>query len=172
MRTLIDGYNLLHAIGRLTPRHGKNALEGARRALLLQVKSGHSAGEEVTVVFDAGAAPPGAPAEEVYEHIHFRFAHEQTADDLIEEIIRDEPNPRLLAVVSDDHRIQHAARRKGCTILGCLDYYERLQQPVPVPPAPSREVPAKPDSSTSEEKQQWMEAFRDIEDDPQMREGF
>ena len=47
---------------------------------------------------------------------------------LIEELIRNEASPRLLTVVSDDHRIQHAARRRGCVVLGCLDYYERLVQ--------------------------------------------
>jgi predicted RNA-binding protein with PIN domain len=172
MPTLIDGYNLLHAIGRLTARHGKNALEGARRALLLQIKTALAPEDEVTVVFDAGAAPPGLPAEEAHDRIHFRFAQEQTADDLIEEIIRQEGNPKQLTVVSDDHRIQRAARRRGCTIAGCLDYYERLQQPIPSPPAAEPEKPAKPESATAEEKQRWMEAFGDVDDDPEMRDGF
>jgi len=172
MPTLIDGYNLLHAMGRLTARDGKKALEGARRWLLLQVKLGRTAGDDVTVVFDASAAPPGAPASEEHDHIHFKFAHGQTADDLIEDIIHGESSPRLLTVVSDDHRIQHAARRRGCVVLGCLDYFERLQQPTPVPPAPAVEVSVKPEGSTPEETQRWLEAFRDVPDDPLMRDGF
>ncbi len=172
MPTLIDGYNLLYAMGRLTARDGKKALEGARRWLLLQVTSGHTGGEDVTVVFDGSAAPPGAPAVEEHDRIHFKFAHGQTADDLIEDIIHDESSPRSLTVVSDDHRIKHAARRRGCQVMGCLDYYERLQQPAEAPPTPVAEVPAKPERSTPEETQRWLEAFRDVPDDASFRDGY
>ena len=47
------------ALDKLIARDGKNALEGARRSLFLQVKAGHPAADEVTVVFDAASAPPG-----------------------------------------------------------------------------------------------------------------
>src|SRR5438045_2460107 len=128
MPTLIDGYNLLHAMGRLTARDGKKALEGARRSLLLKVRSGHGpGGDGVTVVFDGNGAPPGAAAEDTFDGILVKFAHGQTADDMIEELIRAENRPGALTVVSDDHRIKHAARRRGCPVLGCLDYYETLQ---------------------------------------------
>ena len=58
MHYLIDGYNLLHALGRLQTRTG---LEKARLRLLSRL---HTAfGNEsvhVTVVFDAAHPPPGA----------------------------------------------------------------------------------------------------------------
>ncbi len=174
MAILIDGYNLLHAVGRLSARDPKKALEGARRSLLLKVRGGQGVGaESVTVVFDAGKAPPGAPSEEEFDGIHVKFAHGETADDMIEDTIRKESNPRSLTVVSDDHRIQHAARRRGCLVLGCLDYYKKLlKKRCPSIPILSTESSAKPESSSREETQHWLDAFADIDDDPRMRDGY
>jgi predicted RNA-binding protein with PIN domain len=172
MPTLIDGYNLLFSMGRLSPRSSKHALEGARQWLLLTIRSGFGPGvEEVTVVFDAQHAPPGARSESVVSGIQVRFARGQTADDLIEEIIRVESNPKFLVVVSDDHRIQQAARRRGCTVQGCLDYYESLRAPPTPNQAAALDPPAKPDRSSPEEIQHWLDTFSDI-DDSQMPDGF
>jgi predicted RNA-binding protein with PIN domain len=165
MPHLIDGYNLLYAMGRLTPRSNRHNLESARKALLIQLVAGHGpdAGG-VTVVFDAQAAPPGSPGADSHGGVRVLFSQGQTADDLIEELIRHESSPRLLTVVSDDHRIQQAARRRGCTVLGCLDYYERLQdrevRPVVTPPEP----PGKPEQMSAEETQQWLDVFKDADE--------
>lgn len=117
----------------------------------------------VTVVFDAGNAPPGTTDETERAGVRVRFARGQTADDLIEELIRDEPNARALTVVSDDNRIKEAARRKGCVVMGCLDYCERWQQPRRPAAAPSVE-PAKPEAMTEEETRRWLEAFGDADE--------
>jgi predicted RNA-binding protein with PIN domain len=173
MPTLIDGYNLLYATGRLTARVGKHGLEGARQSLLQQVRTGHGLhAAEVTVVFDARSAPPGARWEAEFNGVLIKFARDQTADDLIEDLIRAEPSPRLLTVVSNDHRIQQAARRRGCQVLACLDYYEQYLQPhrSSAPPPPP-EQPSKPETSTPEEVQRWLDAFADVDDDPQFRQA-
>jgi predicted RNA-binding protein with PIN domain len=166
MPHLIDGYNLLFATGRLTARSARHSLEGARKDLLIQVAAGHGpTGSGVTVVFDAQSAPPGCPSADDRGGVRVLFAKGKTADDLIEELIRDEPSPRLLTVVSDDHRIQQAARRRGCTVLGCLDYYEHLQTRPVRPPPPPCEPPAKPERSSPEETQQWLDVFKDADDE-------
>jgi predicted RNA-binding protein with PIN domain len=172
MPFLIDGYNLLHAMGRLTARDGKKALAGARRSLLLKVHGGRGLDKMVTVVFDAAGAPPGAPAQETFDGIQVKFSRGETADDMIEELIRDEARPRSLTVVSDDHRIQHAARRRGCAVLGCLDYYEQLEHPRRAEEVSATEPSIKPETSSLEEKKHWLDAFQEIDDDPYMRDGY
>jgi predicted RNA-binding protein with PIN domain len=117
------------------------------------------------VVFDARSAPPGAPREDAHGGVRVLFAQGQTADDLIEDLIRDEASPRLLTVVSDDNRIRQAARRRGCAVLGCLDYYERLlERRAATPPPPPPDPPVKPERSSPEETEQWLEVFRDADD--------
>jgi predicted RNA-binding protein with PIN domain len=169
MPYLIDGYNLLHALGLLTARMARHGLESARANLLQRLRASRAPeAADVTVVFDAAGAPPGAPPEADHGTVRFLFARGQTADDLIEDLIRRAPVPRGLTVVSDDHRVRRAATRRGCAVLGCVDYCERLTRTEQAPPA--AEPPAKPDSSP-EDTQRWLDVFGD-DDDPSWREGY
>lgn len=173
MAYLIDGYNFLHALGRLTPRSGRTALEGARRWLLVQLRHGPEVSHDTTVVFDANTSPPGSRGRIDEGGISLLFARDQSADDLIEELIEAEDNPRSLTVVSDDRRIQHAGRRRGCRVLGCLDFHERcLQTPPPAQtPVLAEETNAKPDTPSPEETREWLDAFSKA-DDPLFRDPF
>src|SRR5262245_23853529 len=102
MRYLIDGYNLLHAMGVLHGRGGQTGLEQARRRLLGLLRGAlGDAAETVTVVFDAADGPPGAAAEVKVQGIEVRFsARRELADDLIERLIQHDAAPRQLMVIS------------------------------------------------------------------------
>jgi predicted RNA-binding protein with PIN domain len=171
MRYLIDGYNLLHAMGLLLGKVGPHGLEKARLALLgrLHARYGADAGR-VTVVFDASRAPPGAAAEQDYKGVRVRFALREEADDVIEELIRSDSAPRRLTVVSDDHRLQNAARRRCCPVLGCLDFLDELARPRPA--RARREAPAKPDGVSRDDLQRWLRTFADVDRDPRLGDGL
>src|SRR5438552_2876983 len=127
---LIDGYNLIHAMGLLPPRVGPGGLEKARLALLGLLK-GSFGGEAsaVTVVFDGSRAPPGTDVAQTYHGIRVQYAQgEQEADDLIEDFLRHAGAPKSLTVVSDDHRLQTAARRRHASVLPCGDFLDFLKQ--------------------------------------------
>jgi hypothetical protein len=97
MRYLIDGYNLLHAMGLLSGKVGPHGLEKARLDLMDRLCETHGdSAAAVTVVFDAAKAPPGADAETEYRGIHIRYALDGEADDVIETLIQHEPAPRRL----------------------------------------------------------------------------
>jgi predicted RNA-binding protein with PIN domain len=170
---LIDGYNLLHATGMLCgPAAGPHGLEKARRRLLGYLR--HLHGDEaraVTVVFDAAGAPPGVPAEQDYHGLRVRFAvgHPE-ADDLIELLIREAAAPRDLHVVSDDHRIQHAARRRRCRVLPCADYLDGLERRRRRRPRP--EAPEKGAGVSEAETARWLAEFGDLANDPSWKELF
>jgi predicted RNA-binding protein with PIN domain len=113
MALLIDGYNLLHVTG-LVGRAG-SGLQGSRNALLRFLASAIEPKElsETTVVFDATEAPPGLPRVVTHEGMTVRYASEYPdADALLEELIAAHHVPRSLTVVSSDHRVQRAARRR------------------------------------------------------------
>jgi len=172
MLYLIDGYNLLYALGVLHKRMGPEGLEKARQNLLGVLHG--SFGDEsanVTVVFDAARPRPGAAAEMEYHGIHVRFAIGMAAaDDLIEVFIRKASAPRHLTVVSDDHRLQKAARRRRCVVSGCGDFLQALERRRRSPAAAPDEPPAKPTRVSREETQHWLEEFADLADDPAMKE--
>ena len=172
MRYLIDGYNLLHAMGLLRGKAGPHGLEKARLALLGHLCGCHRADvSAVTVIFDAAGAPPGAVPEDEYQGLHISYALDGKADDRIEDLIRHEATPNQLTVVSDDHRIQQAARRRRCLVLGCLDYLDEMER-LRHRKAPSEPVPAKPEKVTDGETQYWLREFADLADDPKVRDAL
>ncbi len=165
MRYLIDGYNLLHAL--LGPPAGPQGLEAARQRLLdrlLELPRVEPA--RLTVVFDAYRSPAGIPTRLDYRGIHLHFAVGQTADDLIEQLIHDDTHPRTLAIVSNDRRLQVAARRRSCLGLDCLDWVEQMKQ---ISPGERRtERAEKPEATGANEE--WLRTFGGIDttdpDDP------
>jgi predicted RNA-binding protein with PIN domain len=169
MHYLIDGYNLLHAMGVLHGRLGPTGLEKARLRLLGLLRAAYPPAEapQVTVVFDAAGAMAGATEVQDYHGIRVHFAVRQPqADDLIEILIGSDSAPKQLRVVSDDHRIQQAARRRRCVVVGCEEYLRWLQRhfrrPDPKPPPEA----AKPERVSAAETQQWLKEFADLENDP------
>lgn len=173
MHYLIDGYNLLHAMGALTGRVGPNGLEKARLRLLglLRAAYGDEAGT-VTVVFDASGAPANAPPAQDFHGVGVRFAREQEADDVIEEAVRRSSVPRQLTVVSDDRRVQQAARRRDCEVLGCGDYLDALERRRRPARRPRAQKPAKPEGVSREETAHWMNEFAGLDDDPDFKDLF
>jgi hypothetical protein len=46
---------------------------------------------------------------------------------MIEELLEQHPSPRSLVVVSSDHRVQRAARRRGATYVDSARWYSELR---------------------------------------------
>jgi predicted RNA-binding protein with PIN domain len=115
LKLLIDGYNLLQAAGQFGSAAGVGTLESARLALLdfLVDSLSPADAKRTVVVFDAAAAPLGRPSVLEHDGLTVRFSRRQgSADDLIEELLETVEDPRHLTVVSSDHRVQRAARRR------------------------------------------------------------
>jgi hypothetical protein len=170
MPFLIDGYNLLHAMGLLNGPVGPHGLTKARTRLLGLLAAAHGDAGDVTVVFDARRAPAGADGEEERGAVHVEYTHREEADDRIEWHIAHDAAPKRLVVVSDDHRLQQAARRRACAAWRCADYLdwlERRRRERPPPPKID-----KPDAVSSGEAERWLAAFGDVQDDPELREFF
>ena len=173
MRYLIDGYNLLHAVEVQRNFAGPHGLEAARHRLLDRLRRALGADAvHVTIVFDASRAPPRASTHQDYHGIIVQFAVHEQADDRIEELIRHDPAPKQLTVVSSDRRLQEAARRRDCRVLDCLTYLERLDHPERPPPTATADSPAKPEGLSAEETQHWLEEFGGLEKEPGLRDWF
>ncbi|MGA2798943.1 MAG: NYN domain-containing protein [Thermoguttaceae bacterium] len=131
MSIIIDGYNLLYMAGILGEGRGPRSLELSRLALLNFLAESLLPREiaKTIVVFDAKDAPWGA--KNVLEHrgIAVQFASRwPDADCLIEELIRLDSAPRRLTVVSSDHRLQRAARRRKAKAVDSDVWYNELVQ--------------------------------------------
>jgi predicted RNA-binding protein with PIN domain len=165
MAILIDGYNLLYASGILGRGRGPGFLERSRQALLNFLAESLEEKElaRCTVVFDASdSAPKGLPRTITHRGILVKYASGlPSADELIEQLILEDTSPRKLIVVSSDHRLHRAAKRRKATPVDSdiwfsqtlrlrIDRQKRAAEPSAAkPPAPS----------TEGEIRFWMRAF-------------
>jgi predicted RNA-binding protein with PIN domain len=155
---LIDGYNLLHAVG-LAGRTPPGTLDRARTRLLdWLADAARDRNAVLRVVFDA-AATSRRSTEEDHRGVRVLFATGRTADELIEELVNADPRPDRLTVVSNDAQVQEAARRRGCGVRTCQGFTDWLigENGAPTTPAPETEKPA-PDA-TPDEMAAWLAAF-------------
>jgi predicted RNA-binding protein with PIN domain len=138
VEVLIDGYNLLHAAGLAKSRYARGELQ-RRRLTLLQLL-GRLLDPEVqsrtTVVFDSHRAPPDDPSSVVTSSVRVRFSKAPLeADDLIEQLLREHSSPAQVLVVSSDHRLHKAARRRGATAIDSDVFLDQLEDDAdPSPP--------------------------------------
>jgi hypothetical protein len=160
MALLIDGYNILNAAGIVPPGSGRGSLERSRVALLnfLVEALGPAEAAQTTVVFDARHPPPGLPRRVEHRGLAVRFASQYPdADTLLEELIAADTAPRRLTVVSSDHRVQRAARRRRARAVDSHVWYAELlgRRRVSRPNAPVH--PTLPLSQL--EVQRWLAEF-------------
>jgi uncharacterized protein len=170
---LIDGYNLIHALGMIQKHIGPGDLEIARRQLLdFLITIFGSDGPCITVVFDAKQSPPGIARQQEYQGLHIDFAPKaQSADDRIEDLIEASAEPHALVVISNDARLQAAAERRGAspwTHEALLDFLEEKGKPAPRANA----EPERLCEVNEEERKRWLEEFGSIEKDPDLKEFF
>ena len=129
MPLLIDGYNLLNAAGILGRGRGPGSLERARQALLNTLVESLPPDEvpRTTVVFDASESPWGVAKQIDHRGITVQFASkDDDADTVIEQLIAADSAPKRLTVVSSDHRIQRAAKRRRATAIDSDIWFAQL----------------------------------------------
>jgi predicted RNA-binding protein with PIN domain len=171
---VIDGYNLLFAMGVMRKQMGPTGLEKARLRLLGLLRNAFDDdAPSVTVVFDAAGAPPDLEEEQDFRGLHVRYAiHHEQADDLIEQLIHQSSAPKQLVVVSDDHRIQKAARRRHCQVRGCGDFLDWLDGQSAKRRRRQPEAPEKLGGASQRDTQHWLDEFADLDQDKDMKELF
>ena len=134
-RLLVDGTNLLHALGRADGPLPPAAVIGRLRALV-------PAGIVATVVLD-GTPAPGAIDRRVTSGIEVRYSGRRPADALLVDLAGMAPTTTL--VVTDDNELATSLRRFGSRTVRTgwmADQLgrQRLQAPAagrPRPPAPA-----------------------------------
>ncbi len=163
MHYLIDGYNLLRAIRKLSDTVPPGVLELERNWLLKNLhdllKESADTSAEITVVFDGqrGFGKSERKPDKKFPEITVVFTAGMDADTYIENALTAETFPKQLVMVSDDRRLVKAALKKGCLQVGCLDLEFHLRDNS----KPKEEIfiPLKPVKLTPDETAHWEEIF-------------
>jgi predicted RNA-binding protein with PIN domain len=164
---IVDGYNLMHFLGLVRPQ-GPKSLEKSRIALQEWLRKSHGARiANVTLVYDGRFSE--RPKQEIQDDhgLRVQFSTGESADDLIEELLRHHTQPQRLTIVSNDRRIQEAARRRGAIPSSCNDYLDAIMEQGHAPP-PIPKVPEKP-AASADEVAHWLKEFSDLQADPELR---
>jgi predicted RNA-binding protein with PIN domain len=157
---IIDGYNLLHVTGLFG--RGKSSLEASRQALLGFLAAAVEPEEiaATTVVFDAAAAPPGLPDRFTVRGIDVQFARDYgSADELLEELIAAHPTPRKLTVVSSDHRVQRAAKKRRAQAVDSDAWYRTAAEQLHARRRQPKTADVKPEAPSPAEVAAWVREF-------------
>jgi predicted RNA-binding protein with PIN domain len=164
MRLLIDGYNVIFSCGLAGRGRGWDALMRSRNQLISILSFRLDDGErsDATIVFDAlQSTTMDAPTTQKINELTVIYAvdHED-ADSLIESLIKRHPTPKLLTVVSSDHRIQKAAVRRKATAIDSELWWDQViaNHRLVVPEGRSAES-IKELRLTEDEKKAWLIEF-------------
>jgi predicted RNA-binding protein with PIN domain len=159
---LIDGYNLWWNTGEFGPDNDNGTLQGARDSLTNWLITTLPANlrKKTVLVFDAKKPPPnrGFLFARSGITIHFAVGYPD-ADTLMEEYIRIHHAPRNLTVVTSDHRIQRAAKRKRATAMDADRWARQIQHQFQTTDGKQANT-GKPNPSLSDhEVIGWMKGF-------------
>ncbi len=107
MAYLIDGFNLIYKFPELEEHMYAGNLDEARRGLLeLLSRFSKIKKAKIRVVFDGKRAMgDSARREKTRSGIDVYYSQEYSADHLIKEFIKKDPNPRMATVVTSDNGI-------------------------------------------------------------------
>jgi len=106
MALLIDGFNLIYKFPDLEGMMYEGRLNDARKGLLNKLKEYQKIKKiNIRVVFDGKRNPSDTTRQETSGTIDVYYSHEYSADHLIKEFIKKDPNPRMETVVTSDKGI-------------------------------------------------------------------
>jgi predicted RNA-binding protein with PIN domain len=128
VRTLVDGYSLLHNWPELAPGAPRHS-ERARDELIFVLTKYHDVtGEPITVFFDGTGAPPGAPKNEPNRDVEILFSRRgQKADDMIERAAHRFQAYGEILVVTDDNAERDTVSGFGGHVASCQNFIRMIE---------------------------------------------
>lgn len=113
------------------------------------------------VVFDGGPPPEPAAEPAADDRIEVHYSGRRNADEIIAEHIAANTAPRRLTVVSTDHEIRRAARRRRCKTQSSEEFAAGLMRAMDRPRKPRpAEPPEKRLGLTAEQTEAWLKELQ------------
>jgi len=153
MTFLIDGYNLMHAVGSVPAGVLARQFDAARGRFLDWLAESPALKPYFAVtriVFDAQHATRDWGTT-THRGLTVTFSFRQTADDLIETYLALDKNPQKIRLVSNDVRLQTAAKRVRAKPMACSEFVDWLADPIGSGDGPKDHAPVAPEKPESSE---------------------
>ena len=112
------------------------------------------------MVFDGPAPPPPLAGQIGHPAIHVTYSGTGTsADSVLTEILETDSAARRLLVVSSDHEIVRAARRRRARSMGSEEFWRQVQRDLSRPPRVRVEPKEKEAGLRPDDVQRWLDEF-------------
>jgi len=153
---LVDGNNLLHAA-----RGAEQTGPLVGRSLLCDAlaKWARRRRERVHVVFDGRAPRPDLAKQIGTSDIRVSYSGRRSADAVLIETLETDSAARRILVVSSDHEIIRAARRRRAKAMRSGEFWTMVQRDLSRPKAKPAEPPEKRRGLTPPAAEQWLKEF-------------
>lgn len=167
---IVDGYNLMHAAGIARQRYAQGDMQKCRNELEIHIAGllSESALKRTTVVYDAFSSPGDDQRVFHRRGLKVIFAPQgKDADGEIERQLNAHSAPRQVIVVSSDHRLHKAARRRKARCIDSNVFLEQLERE-PRPTSRRHGSGRGPNlNETADELRQWEKVFEGKEQPPE-----
>ncbi len=165
---LIDGYNLMHAAGFAREQYAPGQLEQERERFLLWLwrRLPPPLRGRTVVVFDGGGSDNDYLGQAAFREVRLLYSPRGCeADDVIEDLIAQHSSPRQLQVISSDHRLHRAARRRRAVGLDSEVFLTVLARLARQARERQRELEelAKPTGELPAETREWLAVFAEAD---------
>lgn len=160
MRYLIDGNNLMHALGMVRQGMNSRNWESAQRNLLDWLVARVLTFGEVCVVFDFENR---FSEKGDYQGVDILApTRPKTADDVIKQLVKETLHPHALIVISNDVDVRTSGKKKGVRGLRSFEFIDWVDN---LPKKAAQEAQAKSTKTRSqvlseeEDKEFWLKKF-------------
>lgn len=152
MPVIIDGHNLIGKMSKI--RLGER--DDEEKLLRILARHLHLNSQKFIVVFDKGTdLDSGARQERPRLRVIFA-PPEGSADDIIIDMIKRDPNPKGLTIVSSDNEIRRCARSRRARLVLSEDFAKKLES---APERRRRPTPGS-DAVDSFDLEEWLDYFK------------
>jgi predicted RNA-binding protein with PIN domain len=161
MGFLIDGFNLIYKFPKLEGMMYVSKLNEARAGLLgilkeyQQVKPG-----SIRIVFDGKRDHGDSLRSEKIGSLEIFYSHDLSADHLIKQFIKADPNPRMTTVITSDKDIAVYVNRFRAPVIKSEDFATQIQDAIVRQNAVKRPEKDADPKLSDDELLYWEELFK------------
>lgn len=131
MGYLIDGFNLIYKFPHLEGMMYEGKLNDARKGLIDILKDFYRIKKpEIRVIFDGKKNPGDNTPQETLGPIRVYYSHDLSADHLIKEFVKTNPNPPMTTVVTSDKEIIFYVNRFKAPVIKSEDFAPQVQRAI------------------------------------------
>jgi predicted RNA-binding protein with PIN domain len=157
-KIIIDGYNLILAVREDFP--GNLDLEGQREHLLRVLNSSQQLKKfRLIVIFDGRSEVKNLAPSSGRIRIIFSKGRKK-ADQIIQELVRKDPTPGQIEVVSSDREIQFTAKDHGAKVRESRDFWQQIRLKQNSKSGTGRNKTETDRSLSDREVREWLEIFK------------